>query len=370
MIKEFAMTAVLDWFRNRFRQEATHFLYVPIPSGRAAYTDGKKADDTALQSGNHYFKLWLVQMFLQNDRNWFSSWHPAVHSAITFDFGTTSQVLTNVTSASNLKDLKADDLGNFVTRNQPLTSLLPFNGGTVTLDAGLLAMQGTSDVRDLIKAIGSVAGLLAVPQLSGAIAIAGPLAETVGSLVGVTDGKLMVGINQTFSTTGGGAEAILRAGYFAILSATAADYTANSFSVDADELKYEGEVLTGVNYLLFRIECRDTRDDWDQLASIRDPYKEALKMLQTGHVPEAEGYLRQSITAALSAPELTKNVDRRRVVTQLKAQFAQDKADLGQGAFTRKDDRLSSLMMNAMSTQEAISKPILNQKEAFQGLSW
>jgi hypothetical protein len=364
------MTAVLDWFRSRFREQANHFLYVPIPSGRVTYTDGRKADDTALQSGNHYFKLWLVQMFLKNDRDWFASWHPAVHSAITFDFGTTSQVLTNVTSPSNLKDLKAGDLDKFITLNQPLTSLLPFNGGTVTLDAGLLAMQGTSDVRDLIKAIGSVAGLLAVPQLSGAMAVAGPLAETVGSLVGVTDGKLMIGINQTFSTTGGGAEAVLRAGYFAVLSATTDDYSKDTFSVDADELKYDGKTLIGVNYLLFRIECRDARDDWDELASIRDPYREALKMLQTGHVPEAEAYLRQSITASLSAPELTKNVDRRRVVTQLKAQFAQDKVDLGQGAFTRKDDRLSSLMMNAMSTQEAMGKPVLKEKEAFQGLTW
>jgi len=364
------MTVVLEWFRSRFRQEASHFLYVPIPTGRVTYTDGRKAEDTQLQSGNHYFKLWLVQMFLRNDRDWFSSWHPAVHSAISFEFGNTSQVLTNVTGPSNLKDLKADHLDKFITLNQPLTSLLPFNGGTVSLDAGLLAMQGTSDVRDLIKAIGSVAGLLAVPQLSGALAVAGPLAETVGSLVGVTDGRLMVGINQTFSTTGGGAEALLRAGYFAVLSATADDYAKDKFSVEADELKYDSKTLTGVNYLLFRIECRDTRDDWDELASIRDPYREALKMLQTGHVPEAEAYLRQSITASLSAPELTKNVDRRRVVTQLKTRFAQDKADLGQGAFTRKDYKLSSLMMNAMSVREAIAKPMLKEKEAFQGLTW
>src|SRR5882672_4038600 len=318
------MLPVLEWFRTRFRRKASHLLYVPIETKNVRHTDGAAASSTVLLAGQHYFRLWLVQMFLANDRNWFTEWHPAVPSSITFSFGSNTEVLTGLSGQSKLKDLNSGNLGKFLTINQQLTGLLPFNGGTVTVDAGVLAMKGKDDLKDLIKSVGDIGSLLAVPQLSAAMAVAGPLANAIGSLVGATDGELMVGLNQTYSEAGGGADAILRAGYYAVLDATAETFPDKAkFWVEQDSLQY-GDTLEGskplqaVNYMLFRIECRDNRNDWDELRSISDPYKEVLKSLQAGQVEAAQVHLKSAIQAALTAPELTKNVDRRRVVEQLK----------------------------------------------------
>jgi len=159
-----------------------------------------------------------------------------------------------------------------------------------------------------------------------------------------------------------------------VLDATAETFPDKAkFWVEQDSLQY-GDTLEGskplqaVNYMLFRIECRDNRNDWDELRSISDPYKEVLKSLQAGQVEAAQVHLKSAIQAALTAPELTKNVDRRRVVEQLKLKFNQDKADLGAGAFKRSDGSLNTLMKQAGPVTDAAAKPELKAKEAFEGL--
>src|ERR1700727_2329769 len=102
---------MLEWFTNRFRHEASHFLYVPVPAAKVRHTNGAAADSTELIAGQHYFQLHLTEMFLKNDRDWFTSWYPAVHSAITFTFGSNTQVITNLASQTTLTKLIKENLG-------------------------------------------------------------------------------------------------------------------------------------------------------------------------------------------------------------------------------------------------------------------
>lgn len=363
---------ILDWFKDRFRRQAGHLLYVAVPADHVRHSDGAAADGTALVPGQDYFRLVATEMFLKNDRDWFSSWHPAVHAAITFELGGKKEVLTSVLGQTKLKSIETKHLDRFLALNQEMTGLLPFNSGSVTLDAGLLAMQGGNDVKDLIKVMGDFGAILAVPQLSAAVKVAEPLADAIGSLVGATNGELMTGLNQTFSEQGGGTEAVFRAGYYAMLDAKDG-YQREKFWVDKDQLKYgnsidDNNALTGVNYVLFRVERRDKRDDWDQLPSIQEPYKNVLKALQSGNVEEAKTHLKAAIAAALEAPELTKKVDRRRVVTQLREKFEADKADLGAAATRRVDFSLQSLMNQSPPARDVASKPVITASEALAGL--
>lgn len=368
---------LVDWFKNRFRSEASHYIYAPIAAGNVRHKDGTAADAREILPGENYFKVWLVEMFLKNDRDWFSSWYPAVHAAVSFQFGGSPQVLSSVISQAKKdlipKDLGASDLDRFVTMNSELTGLLPFNDGTVTVDAGLIGMQGNNDLKDLIKALGTFGSLLAVPQLSAAVKVAGPLADAIGSLVGVTKGVLMVGMSQTYSDSKGGAEAKLMAGYYAMLDAQDAEIKREKLWVIEDRLQYgdtaeTSQALTGYNYLLLRIERRENRDDWDRMASISGPYQNVLNALQAGNVDQAQVHLKTAIAAVLAAPELTKKVDRRRVVEELRAKFEEDKKSMGAGGFTRSKTSLQSLMNNAVDAKQVAGKPVIQLKEALEGL--
>ncbi|HET9897387.1 MAG TPA: hypothetical protein VFQ44_20850 [Streptosporangiaceae bacterium] len=48
------------------RRNAKRYLYVPIPPGRVV---GGQEDTDALVAGRNYFRLWLTEMSLANDRD-------------------------------------------------------------------------------------------------------------------------------------------------------------------------------------------------------------------------------------------------------------------------------------------------------------
>jgi len=370
------MSGILDWFRTRFERPSQRYIAEFIDGDRVKLRNQTKPDNTVLEAGKHYFQLWLSELFLANDREWFKSWHAAVHSAVSFDFGGNTVLASNIIGASRLKELDSDHLDRVIQQNLKLTELMPFNGGTVGITTGLLAMQGQDDVAKFIKVLGDFGSLLAVPQLSAVTAIAAPLANGISSLVGATNGELMLGIDRVFESQGGGGNSVLKAGYLAVVLDTAANLDTRKLFVVDDHLQYGDTLDASVplakrNYMLLRLAARDARDDWESLASIQDPYRKAIEMLKVNQSDQAQAYLRTAIATALTAPELTALVDRRRVIEQLKSRYEEARTQLGVGgAFAAFDDSLASLMENASPVGDARLKPEIKADEAFALSPW
>ncbi len=358
---------LLDWFKTRFKDESKKYKYTEIDPTHVKFKDNHQINPDTLKAGTHYFRLWLLEMFLKNDRDWFKSWHPAVHSAVTFKFGDKEELVTHVAGQTRLKNVEPANLDKVVSVNHALTSLVPFNGGEVIVDAGLLAMQGSDSIKGFLKVLGDFSSLLVVPQLSAALAVAAPLANGVSELVGATDGKLMLGLSDTWT---GGAGGNLREKYFVVILAEDKKIEDDKLWVENNRLKYgdtqEGsELLTGYNYMLFRIERQDEFDAWDSLTSIKQPFDQALLLLKSGNKVEADALLKQAKLAAFSAKELTSEVDNRRVIDLLQKKFDQAKEFLGQGAFEDFDSSLESAMKGpgVMSVEEAAGKGKLRLKD-------
>jgi hypothetical protein len=342
-----ALDAVLNWFRNRFQRNADHRLGVFLPDG-----------DSTLKAGEHYFRLWLDEMFLTDERNWFTDWHPAVHSAVTFDFGDGQQIITRIAGTSTLKDVDDKHLNRVVTQTLKLTELMPFKGGTVGINAALLAMKGQNDVKQLIDVFGEFSTKLAVPQLSMALDVARPLAQGVSALVGTTDGEMMAGLDKTLAGDD------VRGGSYAIVYATEDQVAPAKLKLDNRQLHFDGKRLTGYNYMLLRIERVEARDDWDEITSIREPYQRALDMLTDDQLDAAQGALKKAIGAALKSQDLTE-VDRRRVIDALKKRYNNAKDMLGAGAFADESERsLEALMTQAIAPHRAAALGRITPDEA------
>lgn len=368
----------VGWFKTRFRREAEQRISFMIDAKRVQTSSGNAADSRELKAGEHYFRLWLTEMFLKFDRNWFSEWYPAVHSAIAFQYGDQQpQVVTRVAGAENLKNLSKANLDKAVNQDMDLTTLIPFNGGTVNIMAALLAMQGNNDVGQLIGVMGDFSKKFALTQLSGVLDVAGSLATGVGALVGATNGSMMTAIDRTFSGVAS-AENVLRAGYLVTVAANEGELRREMLWVKGGQLHYgdsfeKSKRMTGFSYMLFRLECADTRDDFDSLSAIQDPFNSAVDMLALGQVDSAGEFLKKAITATMKARELTSRVDRRRVIEELKRRFNDAKTDLGQAAFRRAKQvrSLKQLLASpdALSAKAAAEMPTLRTlKEALKGL--
>lgn len=343
---------VLNWFQDRFQRDAEHRLAHFIPDG-----------DAPLKAGEHYFRLWLDEMFLTDERKWFAEWHPAVHSAVTFKFGDQEQIITRIAGTATLKDVDNQHLNRVVTQTLNLTELMPFNGGTVRVNAALLAMKGSDDVKLLIDVLGEFSKKLAVPQLSLALDVARPLAQGVSALVGTTDGEMMAGVDKTLA-----AETV-RAGWFAIVHATAAEVPPEKLSVKNNQLHFDGQHLTKRNYILLRVERLTARDDWDALTAIKEPYQRAVDMLSEDHLEAAQSALKKAIAAALKSQDLTE-VDRRVVIDALKKRYQNAKDMIGAGAFSEgADSSLASLVdAEGISPSQAAALGRISDEEAFDGL--
>jgi hypothetical protein len=345
-------------------RDAQRYVYAAVGQDRVL---GAAYEPSALQARRDYFRLWLVEMCLKRDRAWFVSWHPAVHSIVRFQFGSRQTDIPGIAGESSLLDVDRKNLDRVIQLNYPMTTLLPYNGGTVELTAGLLAMEGTDLIAGFIKTMGNFANLLMMPQLSAAVSVATPIAAGVEQLLKNANGGLHLGLHQAFAGEGGGANEF-RPGYLVVVLATEKQVKPGELWVKDGRLHMgrsgdELQPLSGFAYMLFRIEKRADRDDWEGLTAIRDPYNSALGALEQQDGQRAETFFRVAVAEALRSPDLTQ-ADRIRVARALKDEFDQAK-ELGLGAIPVERPTLTTAMARSISADQALALGVPTFDELF-----
>ena len=358
--------SLFDWFKNKIQHPSHKFIYHQLG---AAHLD-VNAQPVTLEAGKHYFRLWLSEMYLKNDVEWFQKWHPAVQSLVVFQFGSQKVEIPHIAGSLSLPDFKENNLEKVLHLNYPMTTLMPFNGGVVELAAGLLAMKGQNYLSSFIKVMGDFSKLLIVPQLSAALAIAEPVANGIQTLLnGAEDGRLALGLHQSFTGAGGGGANDLKSGYVAVIAGDETKIKREKLWVAGDRLRYgdskEGsQPLTGYTYMLFRIEGRAERDDWSALNSIAEPFNKAIEALGEAETEKADSLLRTAIVTALQSPDLTR-ADRTRVVKAMKDAYDQAKKEIGLGAAPPEELKLDKAMQKAMDVNTALTEPVPTLEEMF-----
>lgn len=359
--------SLFDWFKDKIKSPSHKFIYHPIDP---AHHVGTSAQPVPLEAGKHYFRLWLTEMYLRNDVEWFQKWHPALHSLVVFQFGTQNVEIPHVAGSLNLPDFKANNLEKVLHLNHRMTALMPFNGGVVEVAAGLLAMKGANYLNNFIKVMGDFSSLLVVPQLSAALAIAQPVANGIQTMLGgAEDGRLELGFHQAFTSAGGGGGNDLKSGYFVVIAGEETKIKRDELWVADDRLrrgksKDDNQPLTGFSYMLFRIESRTERDDWEGLTNIAEPFKKSLEALGSLEAEKAEALLRAAIVAALQSPDLTR-ADRSRVVKAMKEDYDLRKKEFALGAAPGEPVTLETAMRKAMDVDTALNQPEPTLEELF-----
>lgn len=332
-------------FKELIRKDADKRLLVHIPPQRA----GRDDDYVPLEAGRHYLRIWLSEMFLKHERVAATNWYPAVHSQVQLQFGSQQVAIPTVADASRV-GLNQNSRGDVIARNFLLTPLLPFNGGVVQVEAGLLGIQGENFLASFVQVLGEFSALLAVPQLSAALNVAAPLANGVQRLF--DQGSLHLGLHSAFSAGEQG-------GYYTAIRATEHDVDVSQLHVVDGALRYgvdaaSSRPFTGYDYMLLRLEVTEERDDWRQLDKIEEPYRQALEALSQFEEQKAQMLLVYAIVNALRAPELT-TADRRRVTTELRKMFDQDREDIGLGRLVEVEESpLERAARNAMPAGDAL----------------
>lgn len=342
--------SVADWFQRLVKKDAQHYVYARIPA--TAARQDPPIQEVELQAERHYVRFWLAEMFLKDDRRLFREFVPVVHSNVTLRFGSKPvQELPYVAGPQNVG--LGSTLGRGVQLDHPLTNLLPYRGGTLTVAAALLAYQRKDFFQALVEILHDVSGLLNVGQLSSTLKVIDSAVDGVQSLLGAQDKDVHLVYFEGFggSTAVGGAS--LKSGYTAVVRANAQRFERDKLFVKDSQLYFGNDLassrpLDGYDYMVIRTEAATTRDDFlsfDEFGKLlADAIREGFRDRASG-----DAIIKTAQIAAWASPDLT-NADRLRVAKALQAEYERalsgDPADEARSPMDRRLEILNEQILS------------------------
>jgi hypothetical protein len=260
-----------------------------------------------------YLRIWLVEMVLSQSRSWFKDQQPTAQALTKLKFGDHLVEIPSIAAANSARYAQ----GKSVLQNYRLLDLVPFRGGSVEIEAALIALQGDDKLANGIRALSNVAGLFAAP-IASALGAANKVKESADMLVG-TGPQIELAYHNTFTAEAGDNQ--LRSGYLAVIQAKPSDLGNLMPVVDNGELRlWDGTSahVVGYDYMLLRFEIVSNRDDLRAFSDLEKLRAAALQaFVQQGNEAGDKAY-RAALGAILTHPELI-NADRRVLAAELKA---------------------------------------------------
>jgi hypothetical protein len=332
-------------------KNAQNFVCAYIPKERTDLTDSVET----IKPHRDYFRIWMSQMYLAKEKEWFTEWYPAVHTSVELKFASRNVKVSHVTGPD-------EQHSRGVKLDYAVTDLLPFLGGKVAIEAGLIALKGANHISASIGILQSFSGLVAAP-ISQALEVAQKVSSGMDSLVEANKGQVRLAFHREFVSKGGGGSE-LKPGYIAVVAAEAKDVPEETLSVKNSQLLRgdPAKPMEAYNYMLFRIEGRSERDDW-RFPIIEESINLAIDAFLKGKTQDAEDAKTAAVAAAWQSPDLAPH-DRTRVVDAITAEIA-EATGKGRGATAGTIRRsLNDIMKaRAMPLKKALQKPPLSRAE-------
>lgn len=283
------------------------------------YVQPRTSDATA-EADSSYLRIKMVEMVLAYDRKWFKDQQASVHALVKLRYANYTIDIPSVLAPNPTMYAP----GASVFANSTVLPLTPFRGGEIDLEVALIAVPGDDRLAGGIKALSNVASLIGTP-LSAALALAGKVKESAELLVGAGS-QVHLAYRNTFNATPGATQ--LRDGYIVVANVQPGAFGQMALVVDNDQLRlWDGiqtRPITGVDYMLLRIEVLPQRDDLASFGDIESHRNGTITAFMTADTAEKKADAERSYRTALAAirvhPELI-NSDRRRLTKELQVEL-------------------------------------------------
>jgi hypothetical protein len=316
------MGGLFDWLGKLVHDDAEHKTQIRVAPDHVLIPNRSTVSPVAEQ---HYIRLWLTEMFLRENSTWFTKRYPLTYSLVEMSYGGKSAEFANV-SGKNKLEIKQTDLGRSLLYNYPMTPLLPFRGGTVSLDCGLVSMTASNLVTKFAGVVSDFAGKLGGAQVAAVTDIASSIASSVQDLLGAGDAVSKLYYHNAFTGAGGGAP--LTSGYVFLSEKVEGKIDPARLWITQDGVR-EGspgptpQPLEPQDYLVIQIECLTERDDYRAFPYVSDPFEQALDAKAEGDDTKGQLLLRQAKRAAQKSADFTR-LDAKRISAALDAAYAND----------------------------------------------
>jgi hypothetical protein len=284
---------VATWFAGQAQQVTVEFLpepgRVPIPAYQG------------------YLRLWLGEGFLARSRAWGNQHYPALHGGLALRFlGTETTPFTTFARPPDTWSTPGAQL------DFPVTALLPFNGGSVEVEAALYQVSVAGPLATAVDLVGSLASLMG-PPLSTAATIADKVSDGLDAVLAATGAQPVLGVHWAMVAPGGGGN-VLGPGHLVVVNAPR-QQLAGTLAMVKGRLHHDTgngpRPLAGVDYLVVRLECRTERDDW-RFPDLDELVRQAGTAYLEGQPETFKARRTEAIARAWASTDLIP-IDRKRV---------------------------------------------------------
>jgi hypothetical protein len=278
-----------------------------------------------------YIRIWLCEAFLAKDSTLLANWLPAAHVRVAI----VRQGYPTVEHSRVIRPTDEHVRGGVALLNYPITDLLPYHGGVIEMDAALIGLQNGTRL-DVVLDLLQVVSALPIPGAE-AVSVAKQITESARGLVQGTNGAVHIDLHQGWSEGDTGGSPVQDA-YVVALLPTEKQVDPGPLCVVDNRLcvAHEGSSpshLLGWDYLLLRVEVKDSRDDF-WLPDLQQHLEDAIDALSNGSPDLAARHRTAAIAAVLKSDALTWP-DRDRVIGAVRARF-DAVAEAGHGASGRR----------------------------------
>ncbi|RDI24500.1 hypothetical protein [Lentzea flaviverrucosa] len=278
------------WFDDDTRQVTLEFLPDPAAS--------------PLAPGEGYLRVWLVEGFLAKARTWGTDHYPALYAGVQLNFLGAGNKPTPFSLLQNRPTWKAP--GAYL--NFPVTTLLPYSGGTVEIDAALYRSSDTGPIGVAAKVVSGLTSLIGLP-LGVVSTIADKVSDGLDVILDAQKEDPELGLHWTMVPDGGGGQSV-RPGYL-IVANTPQGTLPEDLTIKNDRLHGNGVPLEGVDFLVLRVECRAARDEY-WLPELEELRVRAVDAYLNQQLETFENLRRTAIYIAMTCPDFSRH-DRLRV---------------------------------------------------------
>jgi hypothetical protein len=237
------------WLRELF--------YKPAGQVRAEFV--QEAGAARLVADKSYVRVSLRKLSLAADRSWGTDRVPAVTASV--------QVLlrkpNRTAPGAPVREMQTFAIlvnppassGPGVHEDYLITDWIPYQGQSIVVEAALYQVRGENKLVTAIDVISDFASLV-TPPVSAALAIADKVATGIEKVIKANGTAPKLHVHKGLTAPG----------WIAVVNAPEGKVPDSELSIDKDGLPLlNGRRLSGVDYLLLRVESCRERDDW------RDP---------------------------------------------------------------------------------------------------
>jgi hypothetical protein len=291
---------VEGWFEASASQLTVRFL--PDPAS------------DALPAHGGYVRLWLAEGFLAQAMEWGVAQFPALHGGVSLTFLGGQAAFSSLSQPTESWTVPGAQL------DFPMTPLLPFNGGTVEVEAALYKATSGDPLGtavDLLAGLGSLLG----PPLATAAMIADKVSDGLDAVLTATGAAPVLGVHWTMVSPGGGGN-VIRPGHLVVVGTPPAALGGVPVIQNGTlHLDTHGEraPMTGYDYLVLRVECRTERDDW-RLPELDELIRSAGEAFILGQQDTYAARRTEAIARAWNSVDLIP-ADRKRVALLVKEEL-------------------------------------------------